>query len=363
MTHKPDPRALARRNRAKQTTPSKPPMPPQPPSVAKVLSTPELLESILLHLDPRTLLTTAQLISPAFLAVTTSSPRLQRTLFFRPSPSTTPFTPNPLLLWAFPCLMPVLPPQQPNGLAGTPPHPSTLFIPAGSYGRGPRDDGNEILPMTDVRFDGGRRNLAFTRKGASWRRMLVCQPPAMRVARVELRPEVVWKMVDFSGGGGGGLRMGVLFDEVFTMNWAPRRSCYGARCSYGCHGVPAMVLWRVPGRGVGEGEEVVVRDASGGKYCEEVPGWVGEVDLVVGENWREWTDRRAMPCVHPLPARDGLPRTCFLSQQEYWDSAHNWTHKTFRKPAGTGGTRYMYQCQEYKPGGPLSLPPVTTRRK
>lgn len=167
MIHKPDPRALARRNRAKQTTPSKPPMPPQPPSVAKVLSTPELLESIFLHLDPRTLLTTAQLISPAFLAVTTSSSRLQRTLFFRPSPSTTPFTPNPLLLWAFPCLMPVLPPQQPNGLAGTPPHPSTLFIPAGSYGRGPRDDGNEILPMTDVRFDGGRRNLAFTRKGAS----------------------------------------------------------------------------------------------------------------------------------------------------------------------------------------------------
>lgn len=363
MTHKPDPRALARRNRAKQTTPYKPPMPPQPPSVAIVLSTPELLESILLHLDPRTLLTTAQLISTAFLAVITSSPRLQRALFFCPvPPTTTTFTPNPLLLWAFPCLMPVLPPQ-PNGLAGTPPHPSTLFIPAGSYGRGPRDDRNEILPMTDVRFDGGRRNLAFTRKGASWRRMLVCQPPAMRVARVELRPEVVWKMVDFSGGGGGGLRMGVLFDEVFTMNWAPRRSCYGARCSYGCHGVPAMVLWRVPGRGVGEGEEVVVRDASGGKYCEEVPGWVGEVDLVVGENWREWTDRRAMPCVHPLPARDGLPRTCFLSQQEYCDSAHNWTHKTFRKPAGAGGTRYMYQCQEYKPGGPLSLPPVTTRRK
>lgn len=358
MTHKPDPRALARRNRAKPTT-SKPPILPQPLAVTKVLSTPELIESILLHLDTRTLLTTAQRISPAFLAVITSSPRLQRTLFFRPSPSTTAFTPNPLLLWAFPCLMPVLPPQ-PHSLYQAPLHPSTLFIPAGNYGRGPRDD-NEILPMTDVRFD-GRRNLSFTRKGASWRRMLLSQPPAVRVARVELKPDVIWKMVDLSGE--GGLRMGVLFDEVFTMNWAPRRSCFGSRCPYSCHGVPAMVLWRVPGARVEEGEEVVVRDASGERYCEEVPGWVGDVDLVVGENWREWTNRGAMPCLHPLPTKDGLPRRCFLSQQEYWDSAHSdWRHRTFRKPAGGRGTKFMYQCQEYKPGGPLSPPPVTTWRK
>ena len=260
--------------------------------------------------------------------------------------------------------MPVFPPQ-PIGRYEIKLPPSSLFVPAGNYGRGPRDD-NETLPMTDTRSNGGRRHLAFTRKGASWRRMLLCQPPVMRVARVELRPEAIWKRVDFSAMTTGGLRMGVLFDEVFTMNWAPRRSCYGSRCPYSCHGVPAMVLWRVPGAQVGEGEKVVLRDASGEKYCQaprKVPGWVGEVDLVVGENWREWTNRMAMPCVHPV-GRDGMPERCFLSQQEYWDSPHtDWRRKSLAKPAGGRGTKFMYQCQEYKPGGLLSLPPVASRRK
>ncbi|KAK1831545.1 hypothetical protein QBC39DRAFT_434056 [Podospora conica] len=339
MTHKPDPRALARRNRAKPTTAPKLPMVNQPPAVAQVFSTPELVESILVHLDMRTLLTTAQRISRTFLAIITASPRLQRTLFFRPSlPSSMPFTANPLLTWAFPCLMPVFTAPV-IGVYDIRLPPSSLFVPAGNYGRGAVEE-NEMLPMTDIRYD-GRRHLAFTRRGASWRRMLLCQPPAMRVARVETWPEY-WKMVDFSAT--GGLRMGVLFDEVFTMNWAPRRSCYGSRCRFSCHGVPAMVLWRVPGSRLGEGEELVLRDASGEPYCEGVPGWVAEVDLVVGENWREFQNRRAMPCVHPAP-RDGMPPRCFLSQQEYWDSAHaDWRCKSRWKPVG--GKDYLLLCDE-----------------
>jgi hypothetical protein len=40
-----------------------------------------------------------------------------------------------------------------------------------------------MLPMADVR-NGGARRYAFTRKGASWRSMLVSQPPPVRIARL-----------------------------------------------------------------------------------------------------------------------------------------------------------------------------------
>ncbi|GAB1312460.1 hypothetical protein MFIFM68171_02670 [Madurella fahalii] len=66
----------------------------------------------------------------------------------------------------------------------------------------------------------------------------------MRVARVDRTHGVGWRLVDFSAP--GGLRMAELFDEVFAINWSANRACARARCKYGCHGNPAMVLWRVP---------------------------------------------------------------------------------------------------------------------
>lgn len=52
---------------------------------AKVFTTPELLEIILLHLDPRTLLVSAQRVCQTWTAQIQSSPAIQEALFFRPA--------------------------------------------------------------------------------------------------------------------------------------------------------------------------------------------------------------------------------------------------------------------------------------
>ncbi|KAJ5604585.1 hypothetical protein N7510_009739 [Penicillium lagena] len=54
----------------------------------KVLTTPELLEIILLHLDTRTLLVSAQQVCQSWTVLIQSSPAIQQALFFQP------FTPN-----------------------------------------------------------------------------------------------------------------------------------------------------------------------------------------------------------------------------------------------------------------------------
>lgn len=55
----------------------------------KVLTTPELLEIILLHLDTRTLLVSAQRVCQTWAVLIQSSPAIQQALFFQP------FTPKP----------------------------------------------------------------------------------------------------------------------------------------------------------------------------------------------------------------------------------------------------------------------------
>ncbi|KAJ5635159.1 uncharacterized protein N7484_008472 [Penicillium longicatenatum] len=64
-------------------------MPEQEQPQIKVLTTPELLEIILLHLDTRTLLVSAQRVCQTWTALIQSSPAIQQALFFRP------FTPKP----------------------------------------------------------------------------------------------------------------------------------------------------------------------------------------------------------------------------------------------------------------------------
>ncbi|KAF9883258.1 hypothetical protein FE257_003814 [Aspergillus nanangensis] len=127
---------------------------------SRVLATPEILEMILLELDLRTLLTAAQRVSHTWVRIIKGSPSLQKALFYQ-STQTKTTTPdaifyNPLLMDAFPSVFPpsMLPPR---GSAST-------F----SFGR---------LKMfrTPEKMD------PFLRQEASWRRMLVQQPPAQSV--------------------------------------------------------------------------------------------------------------------------------------------------------------------------------------
>ncbi|PYH43016.1 uncharacterized protein BP01DRAFT_122553 [Aspergillus saccharolyticus JOP 1030-1] len=129
-----------------------------------VLNTPELLELILTQLDLRTLLTSAQRTCRTWHTLIRTSLPLQEALFFHPiksghnapsHDSTTTPTINPLLQWAFPQFLS----QPPSDY-----YPSSL---------NPFDDLTSLAHRA--------KHPAYLRPEASWRRMLVQQPPARSV--------------------------------------------------------------------------------------------------------------------------------------------------------------------------------------
>ncbi|KAJ5683039.1 hypothetical protein N7462_006204 [Penicillium macrosclerotiorum] len=125
----------------------------------EVFSTPELLELILLHLDPRTLVVSAQRTCQYWNRLIRDSRSLQKALFFLPTDSG-PTTRNPLLAEAFP----------------------SFFLPTDTQ---EALDSQAETVETDVVFSFFSWDMvqhpekieAYNRKEASWRRMLVQQPP------------------------------------------------------------------------------------------------------------------------------------------------------------------------------------------
>lgn len=193
--------------------------PPSPPHPAVLI--PELIELILFHTNLRTLLVSAQRVCTSWRDVIAHSPRLQQKLFFTPSPpddTCRGLEFNPLLLLpAFPHFFPA-----PKSISGPDLPP---FLPA--QGNGFPLGACMRLPMTDMR-DGRARHLAFTRRGASWRRMVVASPAPRRVGRAvdvragwQQRGEPAWEVVEVEGG----VRMGELFDAFFAAE--ARRSGSG----------------------------------------------------------------------------------------------------------------------------------------
>ncbi|KAJ4419063.1 hypothetical protein N0V82_005186 [Gnomoniopsis sp. IMI 355080] len=150
-----------------------------------VLTTPELLEPILLGLDMRSLLTSALRVCRQWRDVIQASRSLQRALFFEcdekqqlpaEGQHDEEVTFNPLLVEMFPLLF---------DFAGAPsPH-------------GFNDLAIEALPI-------GRHRVAFYRLSASWRRMHIRHPPVKQVGLWTLdvsrgRTEKL-KMVKYDGG-------------------------------------------------------------------------------------------------------------------------------------------------------------------
>jgi hypothetical protein len=152
-----------------------------------VISTPELLEATLSHLPMHDLLLSAPLVSKMWQA-TTLTPILQRALFFQPDPSS-PRGPNPLLAKSF----------------------SPFFTSDEVWMWSARDIG--AMPWANA-------YKAFRRRQASWRRMLVMQPPLQKVIVREIRDDSdgvrQWDrravLEDF-----GELRMGALYDLVLQL--------------------------------------------------------------------------------------------------------------------------------------------------
>ncbi|KAJ7187334.1 hypothetical protein C8R46DRAFT_876120, partial [Mycena filopes] len=148
-----------------------------------VLSTPELLELVLLCLPLRDLLVTAPRVCKTWNAVTLT-PTLQRALFFQPDPysSTAPPTRNALLMTAFPRFFAS---DEPSG------------------------------PQDILRMPWAQAPEAFRRRDASWRRMLVAQPP-VRTLVVTNGYHTPGGTFERHGrkdcGKEDGLRMGLLYD-------------------------------------------------------------------------------------------------------------------------------------------------------
>jgi hypothetical protein len=200
-----------------------------------VLATTEVLAVILFHLPPQDLLVAAPRVSKHWQSTIAACPHLQRALFFLPSPSRPagrPFcpTPNPLLAAPF----------RPFLSAGAPELSMEGLLRCG-------------LPIADA-SDGRRRHRAFARAGASWRRMLVSQPPPRVVGCSLETPRWAYtapprrRVLELPDG----LRMGQLWDAAYSAIWgdcAPERGrrwfasqIGGEKCEAGIGGRPVDAL-------------------------------------------------------------------------------------------------------------------------
>jgi hypothetical protein len=123
-------------------------------AMERIFATPELLEAIVIQLTPIDQLVRAQLISRLFHTTITTSPRVQQLLFFRPDPIRNPrdWSLNPLLRKHF---LPWFAP------------------PEGRFGGRNYD----TLKLMDWTTSASSLD-AFLRSEASWRNMLLTQPPS-----------------------------------------------------------------------------------------------------------------------------------------------------------------------------------------
>ena len=177
-----------------------------PSSIQEVLSTPELLVEILSGLDMRTLLL-SQRVSRFWQGLVTGTPALQRLLFFEPiaAKSNAELTKhreiNPLLQAAFP----------------------PFFKEPTQY------EDSEVTRLSDLLVQGGHKTFsfldsrswdkrgAFLREGASWRRMLVQQPAALKLGYIESQGASQRSYYNSCLNQPDGLRMHALYDLVYQF--------------------------------------------------------------------------------------------------------------------------------------------------
>ncbi|CAI7582843.1 unnamed protein product [Penicillium glandicola] len=193
--------------------------PPLTPAQSHALSIPEIFELILLNLDTRTLLTKATRICHAWSHFINSSPSIQWALFFRPldNPLNKAKIQNPLLAETFPSIF----------------HQFALSS--------ERNANKNNDPDTDTTDEKTTSNITFTtfdmvqnphkwdayiRPEASWRRMLVQQPPVYTLSL--LRSNVghggqylyIYEALDNQKEPAGGLRMDIVFEAlIFGDRW------------------------------------------------------------------------------------------------------------------------------------------------
>ncbi|KAK8086770.1 hypothetical protein PG994_001744 [Apiospora phragmitis] len=193
-------------------------MPSTSPSPSP-LKTPELLQSILLCVDEQTLLVSAQRVSRRWRDAIATSPRLQKTLFLQPDESAAAVRdarPNPFLSRAFPFFFDDLLTARRPGERGVVWAKSDVVTAQAPVLDQPRSTNPIIYQLPQWPRLWTKRH-AFGHPTASWRRMLVHQPP-VAVADVLLPMQggmpLHWLQLEAAG---QALRMQDLLLSVFRQ--------------------------------------------------------------------------------------------------------------------------------------------------
>lgn len=208
-------------------------------SSGRVFDNFELLEGILQHLNMQTLLVISQLVCKRWHTVVEASSVLQQRLYFRPHAtgqiqvaSRTERRKNPLLEQHFqPLFEDTISSEHTTHRQG--------IARRGYAGLGPlqlRVPGMSIANMKQ----GRKKHKAFVRTGASWRRMLVTQPPIESITYLKhgyYGDFVSFCALQFPRG----LRMGEFHDLIFSCIWLrPEEGIRLASISWSLYGSPSL---------------------------------------------------------------------------------------------------------------------------
>lgn len=322
----------------------------------EVLSTMELLETILGHVDMTTVLL-AQLVSTRWRSIIQSSLLLQRQLFFVPAlsvpgtstkchaPSMETPTHNPLLKKYFGCLYTPLNTME-DGLGG-------------SWRGRISEDTNYLrtgklmgMGMAGVagRIAGTGKPTSFLRVGASWRRMLVSQPPPQRLEYIHVldgrsrfnydrqgpwssqRMAKQYKTVSLPEG----LTMGQLYDLVYAITFDRPTG----RLSW--VGWPRV---ETPGRLVNPSGWVAIREPN--DYEALSHNWASTDCVVVGEEG-VGDDFHGFCREH---VQLGYVSTCQRCRQGQPMRRLKVRKRRLRKEVDTLAP--FFRCEEYQTGGTL----------
>ncbi|TGO24270.1 hypothetical protein BPAE_0107g00170 [Botrytis paeoniae] len=154
------------------------------------LYVPETLTKILSHLDVKTLLL-SQRVSKQWAELIQTSPHLQECLFFKPAPQNTEVTLNPLLAEKFPAWFYTIDWEPWNQV------------------------GHEVF--NELEWGSSPRvAMAYRRSDASWRKMLLCQPPLEEMlidyTRIDKQGLFFW---DLEVEKKEGIKMGLAYDYMY----------------------------------------------------------------------------------------------------------------------------------------------------
>ncbi|KAH7270276.1 uncharacterized protein BKA55DRAFT_551050 [Fusarium redolens] len=201
--------------------------------MTRILSVPELLELILLHLDMKTLLVSVSRVCRHWAAITGESPRIQQALFFQPVFSAgaqrpQSFTLNPLLVEKFGrCFFDI-------------DRKYTYFRRADSFLRLPWAPEGAIKAQGEARglsmLEKTERLQNFTMGSSSWRRMLVSQPPPPAMGYLKSEGFNMWfrnvRTALIKPKPSPGLCMGQLYDMVHSTTCRPENYSMWYRISW-----------------------------------------------------------------------------------------------------------------------------------